>query len=79
MLIISVITLVAFLGRLAFHLLRTAWRDADNRQPLPQGFIDDASRMNATQVAEVWTVPAGRDAAERQLARLLRRARQEDL
>ena len=79
MLIISVIALVAFLGRPAFHLLRTAWQDADTRQPLPQGFIDDASRMNATQVAEVWAVPSDPHAAEQQLARLLRRAREEDL
>ncbi len=64
MLIISVITLVAFLGRPTFHLLRTAWQDADKREPLPQGFIDDASRMSATQVAEVWPVPSDPDAAE---------------
>ena len=78
-LLISLIALVAILGRPTFHLLRTAWNDADNRQPLPQGFIDDASRMNATQMAEVWAVPSDRDAAESQLARLLTRARNENL
>ena len=35
--------------------------------------------MNATQVAEVWAVPSDPKVAEKQLARLLRRARQEDL
>lgn len=59
------------------HLLRTAWQDSDDRQPLPRGFIDDASRMNATAIAEVWPIPADPSQAESKLAALLARARKE--
>jgi FAD/FMN-containing dehydrogenase len=41
---------------------------------LDPGFIDDASRMNATRVAEVWDVPADPEEARAQLRQLLRRA-----
>ena len=79
MLILSAIALVALLGRPTFHLLWTAWQDSDESQPLPQGFIDDASRMNATQVAQVWPVPSNPAVAEEQLAQLLKLAREENL
>src|SRR5437763_8279621 len=39
--------------------------------------VDDASRLNATRVAEVWDIPTDPAAAEAQLRDLLRRARQE--
>lgn len=67
------------IGRPAFHLISVAWRDVDELQPLPAGYVDDASRMNATHVAEVWPVPADMAAAEVQLATLLQRARQDGL
>ena len=76
---LSVILVVAFLGRPTIHLLWTAWQDVDAGQPLPPGFVEDASRMNATQVAEVWAVPTDRALAETQLAGLLKRAREENL
>ena len=63
------------LGRPATHLLRTWWTDPNELQELPAGIIDDASRMNATRVAEIWNVPPDTQAAEQQLAQLLRRAR----
>lgn len=48
-------------------------------EDLPPGFIDDASRMNPTRVAEVWAIPADRRAAEEQLRQLLDRARRQRL
>jgi FAD/FMN-containing dehydrogenase len=63
----------------AIHLLRAAWRDVDAVVPLPASYVDDASRMNATHVGEVWPCPAKLDAAEGELAKLLRRARKEHL
>jgi FAD/FMN-containing dehydrogenase len=45
----------------------------------PTGFTDDASRMNRTTVAEVWSIPAEPAAAEIQLRDLLRRARTQGL
>src|SRR6185503_3864430 len=41
----------------------------------PPGFVDDASRLNRTSVAEVWAVPEDVAAAESQLQKLLERAR----
>ncbi len=63
------------LGPPAAHLVGTWWTDPDELEALPAGFVDDASRMNATRVAEIWNVPPETEAAERQLAQLLRRAR----
>jgi len=72
--------LASALARPAFHLSRAAWRDRPVPWPtLPAGHIDDASRLNATQVAEVWDVPENEAQAEAQLAALLRRARETHL
>jgi FAD/FMN-containing dehydrogenase len=63
----------------AWRLIRTAWRDVDAIGELPPGYIDDASRLNPTHVAEVWDMPTERERAERELADLLDRARRENL
>lgn len=68
-----------FVGRPLVYLARVAWRDVDEREPEPEGFVDDASRMNLTKVLEVWPVPVDATEAEDQLARLLERARDEGL
>jgi len=61
-------------------LIFTAWmRDRHDRTPTPPGFVDDASRMNRTRVAEVWAVPEDVAAAESQLQKLLERARTDRL
>jgi FAD/FMN-containing dehydrogenase len=46
---------------------------------IPPHHADDASRLNATPVAEVWPVPAEVGAAEDELRELLARARREKL
>lgn len=71
--------LVLAFGRASLHLAKTAWRDVDARKPTPAGHADDASRMDATSVAETWNVPADPAAAETRLAELLRRAAKEKL
>ncbi len=73
------VCLLAFLGRPAFHLGRTALHDRDTREPVPTGYVDDASRLNQTRVKEVWDIPTDPVTAERQLAALLRRAKAEKL
>ena len=77
-----VVVAAALLGRPAIHLLVAAWRDVDELRPSPAGYVDDASRMNATHVTEVWTAPGGAKPqadgeAARELAALLRRAGEE--
>ena len=78
-LVVAVGLIAAFVARPAYHLIRTIRHDVNELQPLPQGFVDDASRMNRTPVAEVWPIPADVDEAEEQLAALLRRAGREGL
>ncbi|MEE8459006.1 MAG: FAD-binding oxidoreductase [Phycisphaerales bacterium] len=65
---------VIAIGRPAAHLARWWWTDANELGALPAGTVDDASRMNATRVAEIWDIPADAQAAELQLMQLLRRA-----
>ena len=62
-----------FVGRPLLHLVGFAWRDVEEREPLPEGFVDDASRMNLTEVIEVWPVPVDTTQAEAQLAQLFQR------
>jgi FAD/FMN-containing dehydrogenase len=69
--------LAGVLARPVIHLLRTASGDVDVLEEVPAGHVDDASRLNRTQVAEVWPVPADRVRAEEQIAELLARARTE--
>jgi FAD/FMN-containing dehydrogenase len=66
--------LALLLGRPAFHLARVSLRDVDERRPPPAGSIDDASRLDATPVVEVWKIPSDPAAAEEQLRALVRRA-----
>jgi FAD/FMN-containing dehydrogenase len=52
-----------------------AWmRDRPVRLDSPPGYVDDASRLNSTHVAEIWSIPAEPEAAEIQLRELLRHA-----
>jgi hypothetical protein len=64
---------VGFLARPIWHLARTAWLDVDGRAPQREGFLDDASRLDATRVAEI--VPVDESHPEKQVAELLARAR----
>lgn len=73
------VVVVILFGPPAMHMAGTWLSDHDEREVLPAGFIDDASRMNATPVQEVWSVPESREDAERQLVELLRRADQRSL
>jgi hypothetical protein len=58
-----------------FHLVKTAWNDRNELSPPPKGMADDASRLDQTRVEETWKIPDDQDAAEKQLAELLERAR----
>jgi FAD/FMN-containing dehydrogenase len=79
-LILSVVLLLgAVLARPAYHLARAALNDIDERQPLPPGYVDDASRLNRTQIRALWPIPADPAEAERQLAALLQRAQAEKI
>jgi FAD/FMN-containing dehydrogenase/membrane-bound metal-dependent hydrolase YbcI (DUF457 family) len=57
----------------------TAAAERTHGRGLPPGYQDDASRLNATQVKEVWPIPADPAQAEEQLRRLLARATKEGL
>lgn len=62
------------------YLIFDAWlRDRRDRPDAPAGYVDDASGLNQTRVAEIWKVPPDPREAEEQLQRLLARARVEKL
>ena len=71
-------TLLLTIGHPALFLLHVAWNDRDMRRPPPPGMADDASRINAVPIAQVWQMPAG-DNAEAQLRDLLAHARRDHL
>ena len=59
------------------YFVSRAWlRDQPVTDVLPAGYVDDASRLNRTHVAETWSIPTEPDAAEGQLRALLERAAQ---
>src|SRR6266568_5970498 len=57
------------------HLLQTALNDKDELESIPVGFVDDASRLNRTPVAEVRAVSGFWDNPEEQLRAHLQHAR----
>ena len=62
------------------YLWVAAWfADKPVAEALPPGYVDDASRLNRTQVVQVWSIPAEPAAAETQLRELLHRARSQHL
>ncbi len=73
--LIAIGCIAILVARPAFHLIRTSLHDEVYVEVLPPGFVDDASRLNQTQIAEVWSVPEDAEAAESQLSDLLTRAR----
>ena len=75
----SLLLAAVFVARPLLHVAHTMWRDLEMRESAPVGFVDDASRMNLTEVIEVWPVPVDAGDAEAQLARLLQRARDDGL
>lgn len=72
-----VLVVVGIVARPATHIIRAIKKDADALQPLPPGYVDDASRLNATKVADVWQIPVDSDDPEQQLAALLQQARED--
>lgn len=73
----GLVLLAAVLAKPAYHLLSTALRDVSELEEWSVGYVDDASRLNLTEVAEVWQVPVDDDDPEGQIAQLLTRARAE--
>jgi FAD/FMN-containing dehydrogenase len=72
---VIIVLIAGCLGKPIYHLTRTWLADRDEVTPPPAGFVDDASRLNETAVAEVWDIPAEPAAAEAQLRDLLGQAR----
>ncbi len=57
-----------------YVLVRTAYRDRAVVEKLPAGYADDVSRLNKTQVAEIWDIPGDPQKGEDQLRELLLKA-----
>jgi FAD/FMN-containing dehydrogenase len=72
---IAFVVVGGFLVRPLTHLVRTAYTDADELEAPPPGYVDDASRLDRTRVAEVWNIAVDGNDPEGQLRALLARAR----
>src|ERR1700676_5525697 len=57
-----------------FHLVRTAYHDRTVVEKLPPGYTDDVSRLDKTQIAEIWDIPSDPQKGEEGLRELLNRA-----
>jgi FAD/FMN-containing dehydrogenase len=57
-----------------FHLISTAYRDRSVVERLSPGYTDDVSRLDATQIAEIWDIPSDPQKGEEKLRELLHRA-----
>lgn len=77
--ILLLLVAAAFAVRPGLHLLLTTLDDRAVPEPGMSGIVDDASRLNRTQVAEIWPVPSDATLAEEQLIQLFKRARREKL
>src|ERR1700730_11237560 len=56
------------------HLIRTAYQDRAVVERLPAGYTDDVSRLDKTQIAEIWDMPSDPQKGEDELRELLHRA-----
>jgi FAD/FMN-containing dehydrogenase len=70
------VTPLAFVLRPGLFLWRTSKLDIDVSEPLQPGYVDDASRLNATPVRSVWHAPQDISQAESELAGVLADARE---
>src|SRR6266550_1015760 len=70
---VGIIVLVV-LGPPIYVLVRTAYRDRTVVEKLPAGYADDVSRLNKTQVGEIWDIPGDPQKGEDQLRELLLKA-----
>lgn len=66
-----VLLLLILAAHPVYHLGKTWWNDHDELSQPAAGKATDASRLNETNVAQVWQTPADPTAAEQQLAGLL--------
>jgi FAD/FMN-containing dehydrogenase len=55
-------------------IAKTAYRDRSVVTKLPAGYTDDVSRLNKTQVAEIWNIPSDPEKGEAGLRELLLKA-----
>ncbi|HZZ73618.1 MAG TPA: FAD-binding oxidoreductase [Pirellulales bacterium] len=69
--LLVLLALAAFSARPLWLIGHAALTDRDERRPEAAGIVDDASRLNATRMAEVWDLPADEAAAEAGLRQIL--------
>src|ERR1700734_388405 len=73
--VLAVVSVASFvIAPPIFHLVRTAYRDRAVVEKLPAGYTDDVSRLDRTQIAEVWDMPSDPQKGVDGLRELLHRA-----
>jgi FAD/FMN-containing dehydrogenase len=73
-LLAAAVLLIAVVARPISHLAQAAWRDRDDRRPIPPGQIDDASQLNRT-VMTLRRISGDMPIAQQQLIQSLKDAK----
>jgi FAD/FMN-containing dehydrogenase len=73
------LTLLVFFWRPAGYVVHALRNSSGAAAETPAGHTNDASRLNATPVTQIWEIPAETALAEKQLSELLARAKREHL
>jgi FAD/FMN-containing dehydrogenase len=74
---IGLLGLGGMLVKPLIYLLPFSFMEIQDPEVLPPGYIDDASHLNRTKVAEIWQVPIDHKNPEGQIGQLLARAKAE--
>lgn len=61
-------------GRAVFHLSEVGKTDTTSLTPLPEGFVDDASRLNKTKVKSILSLSGDSQDVEKQIAQTISEA-----
>lgn len=77
--LIGLLIALIFLSIPTFHILKTKWNENDKVQEIPNGYTNDASQLNLTQVDTIIQVPNNKKEIEKQLKDILKYAKENNL
>ncbi len=77
--IIGLLTVIIFLSIPTFHILKTKLTESDKAQTISNGYTNDASQLNLTNVDTIIHVPKDKKEIESQLKDILKYAKENNL
>jgi FAD/FMN-containing dehydrogenase len=76
---IGILTVIIFLSIPTFHILKTKWNEKELNINNPNGFTNDVSQLNLTQIDTIIQVPNNKNDIEIQLKKVLNYAKEKNL